>query len=99
MKSTDDILLDLQKKLQTLSTQPQLDNIGVVDVVGDGIVTASGLSKVAMGELVEFEDQSFGFAFNLDDDSVSIIQLGKESHVTAGSKVRTTGKFLSIGAS
>lgn len=108
MKSTDDILLDLQEKLKDLSMAPQLDNIGTVDVVGDGIVTASGLSKVAMGELVEFEDKqslrpdglrSFGFAFNLDDDSVSIILLGKESHVTAGSKVKTTGKFLSIGAS
>lgn len=97
MKSTDQVLQDLQKQLAILDISPKMENVGAVEMHGDGVVTASGLSKVAMGELVEFEDKSLGFVFNLDEDSVSIILLNKEAKLTFGSQVRKTGRFLSIG--
>lgn len=106
MKSTDQILQDLQQQLKELAMSPRFENVGTVEVVGDGVVTASGLSKIAMGEIVEFEDQSAGrqgkssgFAFNLDEDSVSIILLDKTEHIAYGSQARKTSRFLTIGVS
>jgi len=98
IKSTDEILSQLQKKLNSFNFEPGLSNVGTVEQLGDGVATVSGLSKVAMGEIVEFEDGSLGFAFNLDEDSVSVILLSSQSGVTFGSQVRKTGNFLNIGA-
>ncbi|MBI2036570.1 F0F1 ATP synthase subunit alpha [Candidatus Microgenomates bacterium] len=97
-KSTDEILIQLQKKLNAFGFEPGLTNVGTVEQMGDGVVTVSGLSKVAMGEMVEFEDGSTGFAFNLDEDYVSVILLSTKTAITSGSQARKTGNFLSIGA-
>lgn len=98
MKSTDAILEDIQKKLESLSLAPELANVGTIAEIGDGVVTVVGLSQIAMGELAEFEDGSLGLAFNLDEDTVSLILLGKQTGISSGGKVRKTGKFLSIDA-
>src|SRR5581483_5578550 len=99
MKTTDQILQDLERKLANIEVDAQLENVGTVDEIGDGVVIVSGLSNVAMGEIVEFEDGSLGFTFNLDEDTVSIILLGRQTAVTSGSKVKKTGKFLAVGVS
>src|SRR3989338_9440680 len=98
MKTTDQTLKDLQKRLQSMEVSARLENVGRVEEVGDNVVKVSGLSKVAMGEIVEFADRSLGFAFNLDEDSISVILLGKETGITPGSQVKKSGRFLSIGA-
>lgn len=99
MKSTDQILQELQEKLRSLTFEPSLENIGRVEGVGDNVVSLSGLSKVAMGELVEFEDASRGLVFDISEDIVSVIVLGKQTNIRFGSTVAKTGEFLSIGVS
>ena len=98
MKTTDQTLKDLQKRLQSMEVSARLENVGRVEEVGDNVVKVSGLSKVAMGEIVEFADRSLGFAFNLDEDTISVILLGKQTGITPGSQVKKTDRFLSVGA-
>ena len=99
MKSTEEIIADLQQKLKSFDLSTKLENVGVVEEVGDGVVIASGLSDIAMGELVEFEEGSLGVCFNLDEDVTSLIVLGEGSEIRYGGKVKKTGRFLSIGVS
>ena len=69
---------------------------GTVLVVGDGIARASGLINCMAGELLEFEDGSFGMAQNLEENSVSIVLFGDDSGIGEGQTVKRTGKVVSV---
>ena len=65
-------------------------------MVGDGIARASGLINCMAGELLEFEDGSFGMAQNLEENSVSIVLFGDDSGIGEGQTVKRTGKVVSV---
>ena len=69
---------------------------GTVLMVGDGIARASGLINCMAGELLEFEDGSFGLAQNLEENSVSIVLFGDDSGIGEGQTVKRTGKVVSV---
>ena len=69
---------------------------GTVLMVGDGIARASGLVNCMAGELLEFEDGSFGMAQNLEENSVSIVLFGDDSGIGEGQTVKRTGKVVSV---
>ena len=69
---------------------------GTVLMVGDGIARASGLINCRAGELLEFEDGSFGMAQNLEENSVSIVLFGDDSGIGEGQTVKRTGKVVSV---
>ena len=69
---------------------------GTVLMVGDGIARASGLINCMSGELLEFEDGSFGMAQNLEENSVSIVLFGDDSGIGEGQTVKRTGKVVSV---
>ena len=69
---------------------------GTVLMVGDGIARASGLINCMAGELLEFEDGSFGMAQNLEENSVSIVLFGDDSGIGEGQTVKRTGKAVSV---
>ena len=69
---------------------------GTVLMVGDGIARASGLINCMAGELLEFEDRSFGMAQNLEENSVSIVLFGDDSGIGEGQTVKRTGKVVSV---
>ena len=69
---------------------------GTVLMVGDGIARASGLINCMAGELLEFEDGSFGMAQNLEENSVSIVLVGDDSGIGEGQTVKRTGKVVSV---
>ena len=69
---------------------------GTVLMVGDGIARASGLINCMAGELLEFEDGSFGMAQNLEENSVSIVLFGDDSGIGEGQTVKRTGKVVSV---
>ena len=69
---------------------------GTVLMVGDGIASASGLINCMAGELLEFEDGSFGMAQNLEENSVSIVLFGDDSGIGEGQTVKRTGKVVSV---
>ena len=72
---------------------------GTVLMVGDGIARASGLINCMAGELLEFEDGSFGMAQNLEENSVSIVLFGDDSGIGEGQTVKRTGKVVSVPVS
>ena len=72
------------------------DETGTVLMVGDGIARASGLSNCMAGELLEFEDGSYGMAQNLEENSVSVVLFGSGENISEGQLVKRTGKVVSV---
>ena len=69
---------------------------GTVLVVGDGIARVSGLTNCMAGELLEFEDGTFGMAQNLEENSVSAVLLGSDQGISEGQTVKRTGRVVSV---
>ena len=69
---------------------------GTILMVGDGIARASGLINCMAGELLEFEDGSYGMAQNLEENSVSIVLFGDGEKIGEGQSVKRTGKVVSV---
>ncbi len=92
----DDLIKQIEKRLSTVHFDPKMENVGIVDSVGDGIVQATGLSKVGFGEEVEFENGARGLSFNLNEDYTSIILLSEGENIKEGDKIKTTGRILGI---
>jgi len=74
----------------------QQNETGTILMVGDGIARASGLVNCMSGELLEFEDGSFGMAQNLEENSVSIVIFGSDENIGEGQTVKRTGKVVSV---
>ena len=74
----------------------QQNETGTILMVGDGIARASGLVNCMAGELLEFEDGSFGMAQNLEENSVSIVLFGSDENIGEGQTVKRTGKVVSV---
>lgn len=99
MIKDNDIIGQLEKKLQGYTLDTKAQNIGTVERNNDGVVTCSGLSQAFMGEMITFDKGTTGVVFNLDEDSVSIILLGGGENIVEGDTAKTTGKLLSIPVS
>ncbi len=69
---------------------------GTVLMVGDGIARVSGLTSCMAGELLEFEDGSYGMAQNLEENSVSVVLFGGGENIGEGQTVKRTGKVVSV---
>lgn len=93
------IIENLEKRLSTFASNPKTQNVGTVEKNTDGVVSASGLSKAFMGEIIEFEEGSKGVILNLDEDQASIILFNNGETVREGMSVKTTGQSLTIKAS
>ena len=99
MIDSQKILENLEKKLGNFAANPKQQNVGWVDKNIDGVISASGLSKAFMGEIVSFADGSLGFVLNLDEDTASIILLTGGGHIKEGDTIKRTEKLLTINAS
>ncbi len=69
---------------------------GSVLTVGDGIARVSGLTDCMSGELLEFEDGTFGMAQNLEENSVSAVLFGQDTGISEGQMVKRTGRVVSV---
>lgn len=92
------IIENLEKKLSTFTEDPKTQNVGYVQKNTDGVITATGLTKARMSEMIDFQDGSTGFILNLDEDNASIILLNGGKDIREGDTVKTTGKMLTIPA-
>jgi F-type H+-transporting ATPase subunit alpha len=70
--------------------------IGEVISVGNNVVRVKGIPGVQSEELVTFSDNSFGMAYNLDPDDVSVVMLGRSDKIHAGQEVRRTGRVVNV---
>jgi len=89
-------VVELAKTRQSLLPCLAADEVGGVTTISQGIATVSGLPGVGYAELIEFPENLYGTAFNLDQDEVGIVLLGACNHVSAGAEVRRTGRVMDI---
>jgi len=92
----EEIAESLKKQIEEFEAKANLEEVGMVLQVGDGVARAFGLEKVMYNEMVEFENGKLGVAFNLEEDNVGIILLGDETGIEEGTIVKRTGKILEI---
>jgi F-type H+/Na+-transporting ATPase subunit alpha len=86
----------LKKQLEGISTDAQLEEVGTVLQVGDGIARIYGLSKVRANEMIEFENGTKGIVLNLEEDNVGAVLLGMSEGIKEGETVKRTNKIASI---
>lgn len=94
--SADEIASVIQQEIEQFESQVDVNEVGTVLEVGDGIARVHGLSNVAAGEMVEFEGGIIGLAFNLEETSVGVIILGDYLKIAEGGTVKALGKLLSV---
>ncbi|HRO84333.1 MAG TPA: F0F1 ATP synthase subunit alpha [Niabella sp.] len=92
----DEISAILRQQLSSFNVDADLEEVGTVLQVGDGIARVYGLGNVRYGELVEFEDGVKAIALNLEEDNVGVVLMGEGKEIKEGSKVRRTGQIASI---
>jgi F-type H+-transporting ATPase subunit alpha len=92
----DEISAILRQQLSDSNVSAQLEEVGTVLQVGDGIARVYGLSNVGAGELVEFENGVRAIALNLEEDNVGVVLMGESGDIKEGATVRRTGKIASI---
>jgi F-type H+/Na+-transporting ATPase subunit alpha len=86
----------LREQLSGYKSEAELEEVGTVLQVGDGIARIYGLSNVQAGELIEFDGGTRGIILNLEEDNVGAVLLGSSSGIAEGSTAKRTGKIASI---
>ena len=86
----------IKARIENFEAAAEARNIGTVVSVTDGICRVHGLADVAYGEMIEFPDNTFGLALNLEQDSVGAVVLGDYRHISEGATVKTTGRILEV---
>jgi F-type H+-transporting ATPase subunit alpha len=92
----DEISAILRQQLSNFNVSADMEEVGTVLQVGDGIARVYGLNNVSSGELVEFENGVRAIALNLEEDNVGVVLMGESGDIKEGAKVRRTGKIASI---
>ncbi len=92
------IAADLRKQIEAYAPALEAKDVGTVLEAGDGIARVSGLAGVQASELVQFENGSYGIAFNLESDNAAVIVVGDYASIVEGSTVRGTGLVASVPA-
>ena len=86
----------LRQQLSGFKSEQELEEVGTVLQVGDGIARIYGLSKVQSGELIEFASGLKGIVLNLEEDNVGAVVLGSSNDIKEGDVVKRTGKIASL---
>ena len=86
----------LKSRIEGLSVSTDVRTQGTVVSVTDGITRIHGLSDVMQGEMLEFPNNIFGLALNLERDSVGAVVLGEYTSISEGDPVKTTGRILEV---
>ena len=92
----DEISAILRQQLSNFNANADLEEVGTVLQVGDGIARVYGLNGVRSGELVEFESGVKAIALNLEEDNVGVVLMGEATGIKEGAKVKRTGQIASI---
>ena len=92
----EEISAILRQQLSNFKSTTDLEEVGTVLQVGDGIARVYGLDKVRAGELVEFDNGTKAVVLNLEEDNVGTVLMGKSDGIKEGSTVRRTGSIASV---
>jgi len=86
----------IKKRIAGFEAGTEARTEGTVMSLSDGIVRIHGLSDVMSGEMLEFPNNTFGMALNLERDSVGAVILGDYGHISEGDKVKCTGRIMEV---
>src|SRR3954467_9779395 len=86
----------IRGKIQNLDLGAEVKTQGTVVSLTDGITRVHGLSDAMQGEMLEFPNNTYGLALNLERDSVGAVILGDYEHITEGDTVKCTGRILEV---
>ena len=86
----------LREQLSGFRSEAELQEVGTVLQIGDGIARVYGLKGVQYGELVEFDGGLQGIALNLEEDNVGVVLLGRSSSVKEGDTVKRLNRIASV---
>lgn len=92
----DEVSAILREQLAGAKTEAELEEVGTVLQIGDGVARIYGLSKVQAGELLAFENGLKALALNLEEDNVGAVVLGESSDIKEGATVKRTGEIASV---
>ena len=86
----------IKERIENFESAAEARDVGTVIGVTDGIVRVHGLADARYGEMLEFPQNTFGLALNLERDSVGSVVLGDYKHISEGDTVKTTGRILEV---
>ncbi|MGR3219315.1 MAG: F0F1 ATP synthase subunit alpha [Candidatus Anammoxibacter sp.] len=86
----------IKKEIENYEDKLNMESVGTVLQVGDGVARIYGLDDAMSNELLEFPDNVFGIALNLEKDKVGAILLGDDTNIKEGDIVKTTGKIVQV---
>jgi len=92
----DEITQLLREQIANYDSKVQVDEVGTITSLGDGIARLHGLDKVMAGELLSFPHDIAGLALSLEEDQVGAVILGDYTELREGDEVKRTGKILSV---
>jgi len=92
----DEVSAILKQQITNFKTESELEQVGTVLQVGDGIARIHGLTQVQSGELIEFENGMKAIVLNLEEDNIGAVLFGSSTQIKEGDTVRRTGKIASI---
>jgi F-type H+/Na+-transporting ATPase subunit alpha len=91
---------DIRAAIAELKARPEIENVGVVTRVGDGVVWIYGLTSAGYNEMIEITaldgSNITAFAFNLGEDEIGAVLLGEDTLIKAGATAKLTGKVLEV---
>ncbi|NEH82095.1 F0F1 ATP synthase subunit alpha, partial [Rhizobium leguminosarum] len=86
----------IKQQIQNYQSDIEVQDVGTVIQVGDGIARVHGLDNCMAGELVEFSNGVSGMAQNLEESNVGIVILGPFSEIREGDEVKRTGRIMEV---
>ncbi|MEG0895643.1 MAG: F0F1 ATP synthase subunit alpha, partial [Oscillospiraceae bacterium] len=86
----------IKKQIENYEDKTVQSDVGTVVTVGDGIARVYGLKGCMANELIQFNDDTFGMALNLEQDFVGAVLLGSDNGLKEGDPVKRTGKVVSV---
>ena len=92
----DEVSAILREQLAGAKTEAELEEVGTVLQVGDGVARIYGLTKVQAGELLVFENGLKALALNLEEDNVGAVLLGESTEIKEGDTVKRSGEIASV---
>ena len=92
----EEITAIIKDQIKNYNVDLNVDDVGTVIEIGDGIAHIHGLEKAMAGELLDFGNDIFGLVLNLEQDNVGAVLLGGETHIKEGATVKRTGRIMQV---
>ena len=94
----EEITAIIKDQIKNYNVELNVDDVGTVIEIGDGIAHIHGLEKAMAGELLDFGNDIYGLVLNLEQDNVGAVILGGETKIKEGSEVKRTGRIMQVPA-